>query len=459
MTLADCTVMVVEDHEFQRRTTLQILANLGAGELLEAADGEGALALLGAEPRPDIVVCDLDMPGMDGVEFLRHVSELRAGTAIVIASGLDDSVLRSAEATARGYGLEVLGAIRKPLTARRLLQAVGLHRPATAGSAPEAAATGDDPWAAALREERVVVRVRPRVELASGRLGAVEVRAHRTAAPAPAAAAPAVAHAPASASAAPGSAASASPASAAAAPALASAASPAAALASAAAAPALASGAPAARPTDADAATDPSGAPRGESADAVAELVARAGLGAQRLLSDAGELVDVTLVLPPSALTATRIVDRLAELAAQAGVELARICVALPDARGASPAAAPLDVLTRLRVRGFGLGIDGFGAARATLRELARLPLTEVKIASDALVRAAASKQGAEAFAATVQALADQGVRTVCDGCDSHAEWELALQAGCDSAQGALVGPALAPEDVAGWLAQWSGVA
>src|SRR5436190_7848392 len=145
--------MVVEDHEFQRRTTLQILANLGAGELLEAADGWGALARLGADPRPDIVVCDLDMPGMDGVEFLRHVSELHSGTAIVIASGLDESVLRSAEATARGYGLEVLGAIRKPLTARRLLQAVGLHRPA-ASPVPEPPAPSDDPWAAALRETR-----------------------------------------------------------------------------------------------------------------------------------------------------------------------------------------------------------------------------------------------------------------------------------------------------------------
>jgi CheY-like chemotaxis protein len=103
MTLADCTVMVVEDHEFQRRTTLQILANLGAGALVEAADGEGALVLLGSDPRPDIVVCDLDMPGMDGVEFLRRVSELGAGTAIVIASGLADSVVRSAEATARAY--------------------------------------------------------------------------------------------------------------------------------------------------------------------------------------------------------------------------------------------------------------------------------------------------------------------------------------------------------------------
>jgi EAL domain-containing protein (putative c-di-GMP-specific phosphodiesterase class I)/CheY-like chemotaxis protein len=414
VTLADCTVMVVEDHEFQRRTTLQILANLGAGELLEAADGEGALALLGADPRPDIVVCDLDMPGMDGVEFLRHVSELRAGTAIVIASGLDDNVLRSAEATARGYGLEVLGAIRKPLTARRLLQAVGLHRPAAARPAAEAVpAAGEDPWAAALRAGGVEVRIVPRAELSSGRLGAVEVRAQRPSAAAPARVS-AAAPAPAS------------------------------------------SGAPA---STVDAATDPSGPLPGETADAVAELVARAGLAAQRLLSDAGELVDVTLVLPPAALAGTQMVDRLADLAAQAGVELARVCVALPDVRGASLAAAPLDLLTRLRVRGFGLGIDGFGTARATLPELGRLPLTEVKIAGGALARAATSKPGAEAFAATVHALHDQGLDVVCDGCDSHAEWELALQAGCRRAQGALVGPPLRPEDLGDWLERWSGVA
>jgi EAL domain-containing protein (putative c-di-GMP-specific phosphodiesterase class I)/CheY-like chemotaxis protein len=392
VTLADCTVMVVEDHEFQRLTTLQILANLGAGALLEAADGEGALALLDADPRPDIVVCDLDMPGMDGVEFLRRVAELGAGTAIVIASGLDDSVLRSAEATARGYGLEVLGAIRKPLTARLLLQAVGLHRPVSAPE-PVPGLQDDDPWAGALRDERVTVRVRPRVDLATGRLGAIEVRAHR-----------------------------------------------------------VQDGTSIA----VDAATDPRGPAAGAAASAVADRVARAGLAAQAALGEAGELVDVVLVLPPAALAGAAIVDRLAELAAGAGSELARVCVALPDARGASPAAAPLGLLTRLRVRGFGLGIDGFGTAHATLQELERLPLTEVTIAADALARGTASTRGAEAFAATVQALRDQGLDVVCDGCDSRAEWALALQAGCRRAQGALIGPPVAPEDVAAWLRTWS---
>ncbi len=307
----------------------------------------------------------------------------------------------------------------------------------------------------------MAVRIVPRVELGSGRLGAIEARAHRTGGTGASAAAPAAAQRAASAPAAAPAAAQRAASAPAAAPRAASA--PAAApraVAAPGAAPRAASAlAAAASVPTVDAAADPSGPLPGETADAVADLVARAGLAAQRLLSDAGELVDVTLVLPPSALAGSQIVDRLANLAAQAGVELARVCVALPDARGASPAAAPLDLLTRLRVRGFGLGIDGFGTARATLPELGRLPLTEVKIAADALARAAASKPGAEAFAATVQALHDQGLDVICDGCDSHAEWALALQAGCRRAQGALVGPPLRPEDLSGWLAQWSGVA
>jgi EAL domain-containing protein (putative c-di-GMP-specific phosphodiesterase class I)/CheY-like chemotaxis protein len=179
VSLADCTVLVVEDHEFQRSTTLQILANLGAGDLLEAADGEGALMIFSLGRRPDVIVCDLDMPGMDGIEFLRRVAELAAGTAIIIASGLDGDVLRAAETTARSYGLVVLGAIPKPLTARRLLQAVGLHRPGVAPSAAAPGAPNDDAWGEALAREMVGVRLRPRVELASGRLGGLEARAHR----------------------------------------------------------------------------------------------------------------------------------------------------------------------------------------------------------------------------------------------------------------------------------------
>jgi EAL domain-containing protein (putative c-di-GMP-specific phosphodiesterase class I)/AmiR/NasT family two-component response regulator len=387
MTIADCTVMVVEDHEFQRSTTLQILANLGAGGLLDAADAEGALALLATGPHPDVVICDLDMPGMDGIEFLRRLAALDAGTAIIIASGLDESVLHAAEATARSYGLVVLGAIPKPLTARRLLQTVGLHRPGVQRSAA-ASGPATDAWADALSRELIGVRARPRVELASGRLAGLEVRAHRLGRD----------------------------------------------------------------ETEIDAAAEPP-AP-GAVALAVAERIASAGLSALQRLGDRGELIDVTLVLPSSAFD-EELVERLAELADEAEIEPARICVAMSDAAGIPVA---LDLLTRLRVRGFGLGFDGFGSTGATLPALEPMPLTEVKIDAGAVARATGSGRGAEAFAATVALLHDRGLDVVCDGCVSAAEWMVALQAGCRRAQGAYVGPPLAPEDVSGWAAQWEGV-
>jgi CheY-like chemotaxis protein len=124
MSVADFTVLVVEDHDFQRRTMLQILANLGVGSVLEAADGEAALTLLEAGKVPDVIVCDLDLPGMDGVELVRRIADRHPGLGVVFASGLDDQVIDAAAATARGYSVTVLGALRKPLTARALYAAI-----------------------------------------------------------------------------------------------------------------------------------------------------------------------------------------------------------------------------------------------------------------------------------------------------------------------------------------------
>ena len=124
MSVAGYTVLVVEDHDFQRRTILQILANLGVGSVLEAADGEAALTLLETGRVPDVVVCDLDLPGMDGVELIRRIADRHPGLGVVFASGLDDQVIDAAAATARQYSVAVLGALRKPLTARALFAAI-----------------------------------------------------------------------------------------------------------------------------------------------------------------------------------------------------------------------------------------------------------------------------------------------------------------------------------------------
>ena len=83
MSLSDLRVMVVEDHGFQRRMALRLLVEAGVGETFEAADGATALEALRQLPQtPDILLVDLDMPGMDGVEFIGHVAQQRLARAI-----------------------------------------------------------------------------------------------------------------------------------------------------------------------------------------------------------------------------------------------------------------------------------------------------------------------------------------------------------------------------------------
>lgn len=72
MPIADLRFLVAENHDFQRLVLVKALQSLGAKTIHEAADGQAALDILRDPLRSvDIVISDLDMPGMDGMEFLR----------------------------------------------------------------------------------------------------------------------------------------------------------------------------------------------------------------------------------------------------------------------------------------------------------------------------------------------------------------------------------------------------
>jgi CheY-like chemotaxis protein len=122
--------LVVEDQGFQRWVIGNMLAALGAKHVYSAPDGIAALDIYKSQhPAIDIILTDLDMPGMDGMEFIRHVGEVGRPVSIILASGLDRALIATVESMARAYGLQLLGALEKPLTARKLSSAIALHAP------------------------------------------------------------------------------------------------------------------------------------------------------------------------------------------------------------------------------------------------------------------------------------------------------------------------------------------
>ena len=128
MSLADLRVLLVEDHGFQRRLGLRLLGDLGMKHLHEAADGFQALDLLRSLPQaPDVVLVDLDLPGMDGVEFIGIVAQDRLAHSIAVVSAMEPALLHTVQVMAKASGLRVLGCIEKPLTPGKLTTVLSLY--------------------------------------------------------------------------------------------------------------------------------------------------------------------------------------------------------------------------------------------------------------------------------------------------------------------------------------------
>ena len=151
MALSALRVLVVEDHGFQRRVALRLLVECGIEGALEAADGSSALALLeGQAQPPDVVLVDLDMPGMDGIEFIGHVAQRRLARAVALVSALDPALLNTVQTMARAYGLFVLGSVEKPLTGDKLRAVLEKYeeRQAVVGEVESVEVSGEDMRAA-----------------------------------------------------------------------------------------------------------------------------------------------------------------------------------------------------------------------------------------------------------------------------------------------------------------------
>lgn len=118
--LHELDFLVVEDHAFQRTLLEQMLRTLGAARVRSVANGKEAIRLL-REPgaRFDIVITDLMMPEVDGIELIPAFRSAAHPVALVLAS-VDRPSLEMAALIARGQGIRVLGTIDKPITPDKL---------------------------------------------------------------------------------------------------------------------------------------------------------------------------------------------------------------------------------------------------------------------------------------------------------------------------------------------------
>lgn len=95
--MASPTILVVDDDEVVCRMLAQFLVDYGY-QVTTAQNGQSAIAMAAQEP-PDLILLDLRMPGMDGVECLRHLKSQRAEVPVVVVTAIDDEAVAARCAT------------------------------------------------------------------------------------------------------------------------------------------------------------------------------------------------------------------------------------------------------------------------------------------------------------------------------------------------------------------------
>jgi CheY-like chemotaxis protein len=107
-----------------------MLATLGVDEVLTASSGADALELVKARNGSlEALVCDLAMPGMDGVELIRSFGRSGYRGGLILMSGADEKVLSTVGKLADLQGLRVLGQVQKPVTPEQMTGLLSRRRP------------------------------------------------------------------------------------------------------------------------------------------------------------------------------------------------------------------------------------------------------------------------------------------------------------------------------------------
>lgn len=120
---AHLRVLVLDDDHLLLEVMREMLSSCGDCEIVLELDARQALARL-TEAMPDVVICDLVLPEMDGIEFLQAAASHGYTGKVILLSALEDEVREAAEELARALGLQVVGSFRKPLAPEQLRQAL-----------------------------------------------------------------------------------------------------------------------------------------------------------------------------------------------------------------------------------------------------------------------------------------------------------------------------------------------
>jgi EAL domain-containing protein (putative c-di-GMP-specific phosphodiesterase class I)/CheY-like chemotaxis protein len=380
--------ILVVDDSATMRDMLTQYLQSGDYMVSTANSGVQALDLLKTE-RYDVIITDLEMPEMDGFGLIRSISELDWDPAVILVSQYDERSLHSARELALAYSVNLLGTLTKPIDKSTLLAT--LNEVASTRSASYSGSEtilAESEFMRGLMTDGLAPVFQPKIDLATGKLVAAEAFARWRA---------------------------------------------------------------------------PGGGLLGAGAvvrvarekgymDVLTYRMLELALEQQGKWKREGKIVPLSINVSSENLRKEDFADVVTGLADQFGVEPSMVRLELAESDFHVDDRIPLEVLSRLHLRGFGLALDDFGTGFASLMRLQSIPFDEMIVDREFISRAKEDKIARIILESAVDLSHKLGLKCTCEGIESEDHLALARDLGADIVQGYHIGKPMSPDELLIWL-------
>jgi len=386
-------ILLIDDDSFQLAMQSQMLRGLGFRHVAVSDNAETALADVRANPQAyDVIFCDLNMPGMDGIEFLHALNASPFIGHVILLSGEGTRILHTVQKLLGRARLMILGTLAKPAGRAAMKAMLAQWKPVESAEPPDSAPVYSAlEVETAARERQWVLHYQPKVDLKTGNLVGVEALIrwrhpeHGVVVP-----------------------------------------------------------------DRFIGIAEECGV-----IDALTDWVFSESIRQLAVWRELGLRVRMAINVSVDNLGAPDFVRRLASTVREAGVPTSDVTLEITESRVMSPSAVPLETLVRLRLQRFNLSIDDFGTGHSSLAQLRDVPFTELKV-DRGFVRGARFNSIIRPILEGSLGLAKRlGMQSVAEGVETEEDWHLLRELDCDLAQGYFIGRPAPAEDLPAWLAAW----
>jgi EAL domain-containing protein (putative c-di-GMP-specific phosphodiesterase class I) len=376
------------------KTLEVLLKQIGVNTIHTSDNAHDALKLIANQNKHiDIIISDLNMPEMDGIQLLRHLGGLGVSKGIILVSGEDPRLLQSVKTLGETFDLMVLGTLGKPVSKSELGSLIESYEPSddTPPTGPAAMVFADE-LRSAITQKELTVHYQPQISLVDGRVVAVEALA-RWRHPQKGMISPSIFIGIAE--------------------------------------------------------------KYGMIDDLTTHIFNESITQAAQWRAQGFE-IDLSVNFSAQALTQLDMPEVLYEPVQRSGMRPQNLTIESTESTLADDLSIALDILTRMRLKGFGLSIDDFGTGFSSLDQLQKIPFTELKVDRSFVHNAHANKACQAILESSIALTKRLGIASVAEGVEDESDLELVKAHGCDIVQGYYFARPMPAEEFIPWAREYS---